>query len=353
MPARSRGADRPAPRQGRRRREDRRPTSSTSSTRLQNDAIGRDRHVEVARRRFDLPSLDRAPDGASRQAAVSRRCRSASARRSKTATTTTSSRSALHPRGPDEDRGGDAPHRRGGPRDRAVARCRWTRRSRSSRTRTTRSKSRSSASSRTESVSPATGRGSSSISAAARTSPRPAGSASSSSRTRRAPTGRATRRTRCSSASTAPAFLTQKELDDHLKQLEDAKARDHRKLGRELDLVTFHPLAPASPFFLPEGRRRLQRADRATCAPSTARAGTTRSSRRRSSTSELFRMSGHYDNYRENMYLHGGRRAGVRRQAHELPGTPPPLPGRASGRTATCPSASRTSAGSTATSARE
>jgi threonyl-tRNA synthetase len=36
-------------------------------------------------------------------------------------------------------------------------------------------------------------------------------------------------------------------------QLEEAKKRDHRKLGKELDLVTFHPWAPASPFFLPRG----------------------------------------------------------------------------------------------------
>ncbi|HEX9149960.1 MAG TPA: TGS domain-containing protein, partial [Thermoanaerobaculia bacterium] len=39
------------------------------------------------------------------------------------------------------------------------------------------------------------------------------------------------------------SFLTQKELDEYLKRLEDAKARDHRKLGRELELFTFHPLA--------------------------------------------------------------------------------------------------------------
>ena len=42
-------------------------------------------------------------------------------------------------------------------------------------------------------------------------------------------------------------------LDEHLQRLEDARARDHRKLGRELELFTFHPLAPASPFFLPKG----------------------------------------------------------------------------------------------------
>ncbi|MCL1893122.1 MAG: threonine--tRNA ligase [Holophagaceae bacterium] len=49
------------------------------------------------------------------------------------------------------------------------------------------------------------------------------------------------------------AFNTQKELTEHLKHLEEAKARDHRKLGRELGLFSFHPEAPASPFFHPKG----------------------------------------------------------------------------------------------------
>src|SRR5512143_1550366 len=49
------------------------------------------------------------------------------------------------------------------------------------------------------------------------------------------------------------SFLTQRELDEHLKRLELAKARDHRKLGKELGLFVFHPWAPASPFFLPKG----------------------------------------------------------------------------------------------------
>jgi threonyl-tRNA synthetase len=49
------------------------------------------------------------------------------------------------------------------------------------------------------------------------------------------------------------AFHTQKELEEHLKRLEDARARDHRKLGKELGLYSFHPEAPASPFFHPKG----------------------------------------------------------------------------------------------------
>jgi threonyl-tRNA synthetase len=49
------------------------------------------------------------------------------------------------------------------------------------------------------------------------------------------------------------AFHTQKELDEHLRCLEEAKARDHRRLGKELGLFSFHHEAPASPFFHPKG----------------------------------------------------------------------------------------------------
>ncbi|MEM9863037.1 MAG: threonine--tRNA ligase [Myxococcota bacterium] len=51
------------------------------------------------------------------------------------------------------------------------------------------------------------------------------------------------------------AFANPKHLRAHLKRLEEAKKRDHRKLVKELDLVAFHPLAPASPFFTPKGSR--------------------------------------------------------------------------------------------------
>jgi threonyl-tRNA synthetase len=51
------------------------------------------------------------------------------------------------------------------------------------------------------------------------------------------------------------AFPSQQALDEHLKALEEAKARDHRKLGKELELFHFDPVAPAMPFFLPKGTR--------------------------------------------------------------------------------------------------
>jgi threonyl-tRNA synthetase len=55
------------------------------------------------------------------------------------------------------------------------------------------------------------------------------------------------------------AFPSQKELDAYLRSVEEAKKRDHRKLGKELELIGFHPLAPSSPFFLPRGAQVYRR----------------------------------------------------------------------------------------------
>jgi len=49
------------------------------------------------------------------------------------------------------------------------------------------------------------------------------------------------------------AFATQEELNAHLKMLEEAKKRDHRKIGKELDLFSFHPEAPGDVFWHPKG----------------------------------------------------------------------------------------------------
>lgn len=51
------------------------------------------------------------------------------------------------------------------------------------------------------------------------------------------------------------AFGSQKALDEYLAQIEEARARDHRKIGQELDLFSFNAHAPASPFFHPKGAR--------------------------------------------------------------------------------------------------
>jgi len=49
------------------------------------------------------------------------------------------------------------------------------------------------------------------------------------------------------------AFPTKKELDDYLKMIEEAEKRDHRKLGKELELFSIHEEGPGFPFFLPKG----------------------------------------------------------------------------------------------------
>ena len=49
------------------------------------------------------------------------------------------------------------------------------------------------------------------------------------------------------------AFLNRKDLEQHLERLEQARERDHRKLGPELDLFQFRPEAPGMPFWLPHG----------------------------------------------------------------------------------------------------
>ena len=96
------------------------------------------------------------------------------------------------------------------------------------------------------------------------------------------------------------SFLTQKELDDHLKQLEEAKARDHRKLGKELDLFLFHPWAPASPFFLPKGAV-LYNGLLEYLRDEYSKRGYQESLTPQIFDAELFNLSGHYQNYHANM----------------------------------------------------
>jgi threonyl-tRNA synthetase len=96
-------------------------------------------------------------------------------------------------------------------------------------------------------------------------------------------------------------FLTQKELEDYLKQQEEARARDHRKLGKELELVTFHPWAPASPFFLPKGAV-LYNGLLDYLRSEYAKRGYQEVVTPQIFDAELFKLSGHYQNYHENMY---------------------------------------------------
>jgi len=97
-------------------------------------------------------------------------------------------------------------------------------------------------------------------------------------------------------------FLTQKELDEHLKQQEEARARDHRKLGKELELVAFHPWAPASPFFLPKGAV-LYNGLIELLREEYRKRGYQEIVTPQIFDVELFKTSGHYANYRDNMFF--------------------------------------------------
>ena len=99
------------------------------------------------------------------------------------------------------------------------------------------------------------------------------------------------------------AFPDQKLLDDYLKKIEEAKKRDHRKLGKELDLFSFHEEVGAGlVIYHPKGamirtileqyeiKEHLKRGYQIVKGPEILR-------------SDLWKKSGHWDNYRENMYF--------------------------------------------------
>ena len=98
------------------------------------------------------------------------------------------------------------------------------------------------------------------------------------------------------------AFATPDELKAYLKRMEEAKLRDHRKLGRELDLFSLHEEGPGFPFFHPKGmvvmntlidfwrREHVRRGYQEVRTPQIL-------------DRELWLRSGHWDHYRENMYF--------------------------------------------------
>ncbi len=97
------------------------------------------------------------------------------------------------------------------------------------------------------------------------------------------------------------AFFTKAELEEHLQRIEQAKARDHRKLGRELGLFTFSEVSPGAAFWLPAGTtvfnelvgvsRRMGR-ERGYSEVKTPQIF----------DSELWKTSGHWGKFRENMF---------------------------------------------------
>jgi len=98
------------------------------------------------------------------------------------------------------------------------------------------------------------------------------------------------------------AFATKEELDAYFGRLEEARRRDHRRLGRELDLFSFHPYAPASPFFHPKGAIVYNELI-ALMRELYQRYGYQEVITPQLFDAELWKVSGHWENYRENMFL--------------------------------------------------
>jgi threonyl-tRNA synthetase len=98
------------------------------------------------------------------------------------------------------------------------------------------------------------------------------------------------------------AFHSQDDLDAHLERLEQARARDHRKLGKELGLFMFSDLSPGSPFWHPYGMAiwneltDLWRSENARRGYHEVRTPILYDV-------ELWKQSGHWDKYRDNMYF--------------------------------------------------
>ena len=98
------------------------------------------------------------------------------------------------------------------------------------------------------------------------------------------------------------AFFTQKELDEYLLQVEEAKKRDHRKIARELDLFSFHDEAPGLPFWHPKGWILYDQVETYLKKKLDA-AGYVQVKTPIILNEHLWRQSGHWDNYKDNMYF--------------------------------------------------
>ena len=98
------------------------------------------------------------------------------------------------------------------------------------------------------------------------------------------------------------AFESQASLDEFLIRAEEADKRDHRKLGRQLGLFFFDPLAPASPFFLPKGAI-LYNLMVNFMQGLYQKYGYQEVITPQILSTDLWKRSGHYDLYLENMYF--------------------------------------------------
>ena len=98
------------------------------------------------------------------------------------------------------------------------------------------------------------------------------------------------------------AWASRKDLDAYLKRVDEAKQRDHRRLGPALDLFSLHPIAPGSPFFHPKGTiiyNRLIEYIRELYA----RYGYSEVVTPLIYKTDLWKTSGHYEAFRDDMFL--------------------------------------------------
>ena len=97
-------------------------------------------------------------------------------------------------------------------------------------------------------------------------------------------------------------FPTQEELDEYINRLEEAKKRDHRKIGKEMDLFALFEEGPGFPFFMPKGmiiRNELENFWRA----EHRKRGYVEIKTPLILNEQLWRTSGHWDHYKDNMYF--------------------------------------------------
>lgn len=98
------------------------------------------------------------------------------------------------------------------------------------------------------------------------------------------------------------AFFSQAELDEYLHQLEEARRRDHRILGRELDLFTFSDLVGKGlPLYLPKGAL-IRRLLNQYIEEEQVQAGYTQVWTPQIAKAELYKVSGHYSKYKDDMF---------------------------------------------------
>ncbi|MDX6609597.1 MAG: threonyl-tRNA synthetase [Solirubrobacterales bacterium] len=109
------------------------------------------------------------------------------------------------------------------------------------------------------------------------------------------------------------AFFSKKDLAQHLERIEQAKARDHRRLGPELGIFMLREEAPGMPFWLPNGTTLLHLIEGEVQAQLRKR-GYKEIATPEVLDEELWHRSGHWDNYRDDMYFmqSGERRLALR-----------------------------------------